>query len=657
MKKAIILAFIAVLVPLLAGGAEKNAPAYNKAGYEYLEKGEPFKAIVQFKSALRQNGTYKEAILGMAHSYLATQAYRESFEFYNRVLKLDRDNMDAQLGIGFSYIGLGNYERALSIFTDVQKRSEENIEAHYGMAYLYYLMNRNLWAMRKIDTIFKMNPYHYKTLLLAADVKSSEGHFDEAEEFIKKALDERPHDPEGYVRYASLLNGMYIRKGDEGIISDAVDQIRRALAIQPDNYNALNTLGYLYINEQNYKGALDSFERAVSLNPKNPVLMYNLGLAYERQGDKEKALDMYERAKEKNIDDEILLSRLEHFLVTNEFKVGSPLRVQLAESHFKIAHYRKKVHLGDEYLFHLRRALYLNPLLRDAREEIMQYDFEEGYDNLYIEELKNLQKLYPDGDYDDKLNIAVMKRRNRVYHLAGFSLEEPPRDVPNVLVLDFQTPSGISPHPATGEIIADNLTFALQQFGRMSVPSVADRRAIVKDIRTKPYLPVDEMLVALADVQKENPIDYIVYGDFMERGQTISFKYRLMNFSNGVIISEGEVYDRDPEKLPRMALQAARKIYEKIPFKGRILKGTDEELIINLGSYDGLKSGDVLYADDIYDVGVKGKYTLKRKMLMKVDEADTIVSRVKAVDQDDMVKLHEGIEVYPLARRRAKRVE
>ncbi|HNX59954.1 MAG TPA: tetratricopeptide repeat protein [Spirochaetota bacterium] len=113
-----------------------------------------------------------------------------------------------------------------------------------------------------------MNPYHYKTLLLAADVKSSEGHFDEAEEFIKKALDERPHDPEGYVRYASLLNGMYIRKGDEGIISDAVDQIRRALAIQPDNYNALNTLGYLYINEQNYKGALDSFERAVSLNPR-----------------------------------------------------------------------------------------------------------------------------------------------------------------------------------------------------------------------------------------------------------------------------------------------------------------------------------------------------------------------------------------------------
>ncbi|HEY1407244.1 MAG TPA: tetratricopeptide repeat protein, partial [Spirochaetota bacterium] len=525
------------------------------------------------------------------------------------------------------------------------------------MAYLYYLMNKNLWAMRKIDTIFKINPYHYKTLLLAADVKSSEGRFDEAEEFIKKALDERPHDADGYVRYATLLNGMYIRKGDEGMLNDAIEQIRRALAIQPGNFAALNTLGYLYVNEQNYKGALDAFERATSIDTNSGVLFYNLGLAYERQGDLLKALEYYEKAKEKNIDDEILMSRLEHFLVANEFKIGSPLRIQLGEAHFKTAHYRKKNHLSDEYLFHLRRTLYLNPMLREAREELMQYNFDEGYDNLYIEELKNLQKLYPDGDYGEKLNIAVLKRRNRVYHLAGFSLEEPPRDVPNVLVLDFQTPSGISLHPATGEILADNLTFSLQQFGRLVAPSVAERRAMVKSIRTKPYLPVDEMLVALADAAKDTPIDYIVYGEYQERGQSLSFSYKLMDFKNGVIIDEGDLYDRDRDKLPRMSLLAARKIYEKIPYKGRILKGTDEELIVNLGLYDGLKSGDILFANDTFDVGVKGKYTLKRKMMIKIDEADTIVSRAKAVDPDDMNKLHEGIEVFPLTKRRAKKIE
>jgi tetratricopeptide (TPR) repeat protein len=206
MKHLFLACVILSIVSLCASGAEKNAPAYNAAGYEYLSKNEPLKAIIQFKSALRQNPSYKESLLGMGHAYLATEAYRDAFDYYSKVLRIEKENVDALVGTGFAYIGLGNYERALTQFSDIVKSHEDNIDAQYGMAYLYYLMNRNLWAKRKIDTIFRMNPYHYKTLLLAADVKSSEGRFDEAEEFIKKALDERPRDPEGYVRYAILLN-------------------------------------------------------------------------------------------------------------------------------------------------------------------------------------------------------------------------------------------------------------------------------------------------------------------------------------------------------------------------------------------------------------------------------------------------------------------
>jgi tetratricopeptide (TPR) repeat protein len=447
------------------------------------------------------------------------------------------------------------------------------------------------------------------------------------------------------------------RKGDEGLVTDAIEQIKRALAIQPDNYHALSTLGYLYVNEQNYAGALDAFERAKSLDTKNGLIDYNIALSYERQGNLPKALEQYEIARGKIMNDEMLLSRLEHFLVANEFKMGSPLRVSLSEAHYKTAQYRKRDHLNDEYLFHLRRSLYLNPLLRQAREELLTYNLDEGFDNLYIEELKSLQKLFPDGDYGEKLNIAVMKRRNRFYHLAGYSIEEPPRDVPNILVLDFQTPSGISVHPGTGEIVADNITFSLQQFGRMRAPSVAERRAVMKTVRTKPYLPVDEMLVALADIVKDNPVDYVVYGEFQERGQSLSIGFKLMDFRNGVIIAEDEMSDREYDKLTRLSLLTARRIYEKLPYKGRILKQNDSELVVNLGLYDGLRTGDILYANDIYDVGVKGKYSLKRKILMKINEADTIVSKVTVVDPEDVSRLHEGDEVFPLMKRRAKKIE
>jgi len=640
--------------------AEKNAVFYSNAGYEYLAKGEPVKAQIQFRSALRQNPSYKEAILGMAKADLALDAYRDAFDFFSKVLKLDAGNIEALTGMGFSYTGLGNYDRALEQFSEVVSKSESAIEAHYGIAYLYYIMNKNLWAKRKIETVLRMNPYHYETLLLAADIKREDGRFDEAEDYIRSAIEENKDAPEGYIRYAALLNDRYLKSGDNEDLSLALEQVKRALAIQPDNFKALNFLGYLNINENDYTAALGAFERARNVNADSAVLWYNIGLAYEKSGDKTKALEAFEKSRTKNMDDEINLSRLENFLVAGEFKIGSPLRISLSEKQYKTALLRAKEHFNDEYLFHLRRSLYLNPLLRDARELLMQHNFDEGYDNLYIEELKNLRNLFPDGDYASALNVAVMKRRDRVYHLSGYSMEDPERDVPRVVVLNFITPGGISYHPAAGEILADNITFALQQFGRMTTPTVPERRVMLSSIQSKPYKSIDDILTELADALHGNEgagIDYLVYGEFREKGQALYIDYKIMDFKNGVILAEDSLYDREQDKLPRLSLRAARFIYDKIPYRGRVLKSDDDKIIVNLGLYDGLKAGDLLYVNSEHDAGVKGKYIIKKKILFKIEEADTVVSRAVAVDKDEAEKVQEEMAIFPLNKRRAVRIK
>ena len=395
------------------------------------------------------------------------------------------------------------------------------------------------------------------------------------------------------------------------------------------------------------------------MNPESAVLNYDIGLAYEKKGEKGKALDAFEKARAKNMDDEVNLCRLENFLVAGEFKIGSPLRISLSEQHYKTALIRSKEHLNDEYLYHLRRSLYLNPLLRDARERFLQYNFDLGYDNLYIDELKNLQKLFPDGDYGNALNIAIMKRRNRVYHESGFSQEDPPRDVPNVVVLNFITPGGISDHPAAGEIIADNITFSLQQFGRMSTPTVPERRELLSQVQDRPYKELDDILTELSDkMQKHNDahIDYVVFGEFREKGQALYLDYKLMDFKTGVILAQDELYDREKDKLARLALRAARFIYGKVPYKGRILSTDDDKAVVNLGLYDGLKPGDILYVDSEHDAGVKGKYMIKKKILFKIEEADTVVSRVSAVDRDEAEKVREEMPVFPLNKRRAVKI-
>ena len=120
-------------------------------------KGETLRAIVNFKNALKQNPRYKEALIGLGKAYVSVEAYDESVKLFTDALRLDRDNLDAQTGMGFSMVGLGRYDDALKYFSAVAERSEGNLEARYGMARVYYLMDRRIWARRKLDSVLS-NP-------------------------------------------------------------------------------------------------------------------------------------------------------------------------------------------------------------------------------------------------------------------------------------------------------------------------------------------------------------------------------------------------------------------------------------------------------------------------------------------------------------------
>ena len=129
-----------------------------------------------------------------------------------------------------------------------------------------------------------------------------------------------------------------------------------------------------------------------------------------------------------------------------------------------------------------------------------------------------------------------------------------------------------------------------------------------------------------------------------------------MDFKNGVILAQDSLYDREKDKLSRLALRAARFIYGKVPYKGRVLSIDDDKAVVNLGLYDGLKTGDILYVDSEHDAGVKGRYVIKKKILFKVDEADTVVSRISAVDKDEAEQVREEMAVFPLNKRRAVKI-
>ena len=280
--------------------------------------------------------------------------------------------------------------------------------------------------------------------------------------------------------------------------------------------------------------------------------------------------------------------------------------------------------------------------------------------------LKALQKIFPTAKYTDQLDIAVIKRRNSLSFNAGYASELPERDVPQVLVLNFFPIGDISRHIGFPKVIADAITFAGGQFGRMDIGTISSRNDIINQNDVFTFSNVDDYISYISNKKSENEndndevkktTDFIVYGTYNDRPYGIDANVKIMNLKTGVVVSDFNISDTGKNYLTRLSYRIAKRIYESIPYKGRILQCKDGFSIVNLGSFDGLKKDEYLFAYFENDVSVKGKYKLRKKILFKVDDVETDICKIVPVNDTDANKMSLNMEVFPLRMKRAVRIK
>ena len=81
-----------------------------------------------------------------------------------------------------------------------------------------------------------------------------------------------------------------------GDIDGAVDEFKKALAVDSENVNVHNSLGVCYGVQGKLDAAIEAFETAIRLDPEDVMATYNLGLAYFKRGDRREALDLFLKA-------------------------------------------------------------------------------------------------------------------------------------------------------------------------------------------------------------------------------------------------------------------------------------------------------------------------------------------------------------------------
>jgi len=266
-KRRLIIALFLLLVVFCADGSvfafdRQTAAAltrYIMAGI-YEKQGDIDQAIQEYKNALKADDKNAVIHLALAAAYIKKKQVPSAIEEINRAIAFDPEAVEPHAILALLYFSQDKiseagkeYERALR---NAAKLDPKNISISKSLGILY---------LQQKD--FKSAENTFRSIIGISDI-DYEAHF-----YLASCLDEQKN------RDA------------------AVKELNKVLELKPDYHQALNYLGYLYVEEnKNFDVAEKLIKRALDLEPENGAYIDSLGWLYFKQGKTKAAAKELERA-------------------------------------------------------------------------------------------------------------------------------------------------------------------------------------------------------------------------------------------------------------------------------------------------------------------------------------------------------------------------
>jgi tetratricopeptide (TPR) repeat protein len=257
----------------------------------------------------------------------------EAYEQFKALRELQPDNDDALFALALLSLDLGKLDEADADLNELRRRGTRGEEVFYYLGRLEETRGNNAEAKRwygqvgdgehylnaqirvvvmksqendlagaraLLDSLRAQRPGQgLRLYLVEGELLSDASKYAEAYDLYTKALQE-------YADNAELLyaRAMAAEKLDR---LDALEQdLRKVLARDPNNAEALNALGYTLADRTTrYEEALDLVKRAIELRPNDFFVLDSMGWVYYRLGDYEQALRYLRRALEVKMDPEV----------------------------------------------------------------------------------------------------------------------------------------------------------------------------------------------------------------------------------------------------------------------------------------------------------------------------------------------------------------
>lgn len=230
-----------------------------------------------------------------------------AIEEYQKALKADPKSILIHLNLAASFIKKNDTSKAIEELKIATRLDPQAVEPHAILALLYSSLDQPDLATEEYEMALKnasrLQPKNidiYKSLGL---VYLRQKKYAAAENTYRLILDLAPEDSQAHFYLANVYDNINKR-------TLAVEHLKKAITLKPDYGEALNYLGYLYVEEKkNLNEAETMIRKALQIEPDNGAYVDSLGWLYFQQGRFKEALTELERASTL-LDDPVIYDHL-----------------------------------------------------------------------------------------------------------------------------------------------------------------------------------------------------------------------------------------------------------------------------------------------------------------------------------------------------------
>lgn len=284
-----------------------NLRLYGALGRTLRRQGDREGEIKLYRDVLKSHPDDRSTLVALADAQMAEEDLEGAILTLEEVRRRFPTDLRSEMRLGFLYYEARRFEDAIPRFEGVLREMPEEHELSFFLGVSLRRADREDDALRVLNAVPPEHKHFAESRTQVASIYEKRGDFAAAQQAVQSAMDVEPSRPlelysatlrakagdlDGAIAYLEtlienependeLIYNLGVVYGEGKHRDEAISAMQRALALNPDNANALNYIAYTWAEQgENLDEAEEMISRAIALRPEDGYIVDSLGWVY-----------------------------------------------------------------------------------------------------------------------------------------------------------------------------------------------------------------------------------------------------------------------------------------------------------------------------------------------------------------------------------------